>query len=70
MITRNAAIAGAGQAESRGQVKNCHHDYGNGPKYPARAHPHGLRDVKPGYQAAPSVPPGRTNAALYGWRFN
>lgn len=71
MITRNAAIAGTGQAENGGQAKNCHHaEYGNGPEYPTRAHSHGPRDVKPGYQAAPSVPPGRTSVALCGWRLN
>ena len=67
--TRNAAIAGAGQAESCDRAENCHPaDYDSRPEYPARAHSQGLRDVNPPYQAPPSMPSGRTTAALYGQR--
>ena len=56
MITRNAAIAGAGQAESGGQAENRHRaEHGSRPEHPARAHFHRACHVKPAFYAAPSV---------------
>jgi hypothetical protein len=56
LITRYAAIAGAGETEGGGQAENRHHaEYGSGPEYPARAHSHRARHVKPPFYSAPSV---------------
>ena len=56
LITRNAAVACAGETERGGQAENRHHaEYGSGPEYPARTHSHRARHVKPRLYAAPAV---------------
>lgn len=67
MKTRNAAVAGVGQAHNGGQAETCHHaDYGSGSEYPARAHSHRARHVKPPFRAAPSVQSGLASGLDYG----